>query len=312
MAYIRKLPSGNWRAEVERNGQRVSKTLPTKREAQGWALEEEAKAKTMRSGWRTFQDAADKYVKEESPKKKGLKFETLRIRSFAAHFGEKPLGQIEAPDIAEWRDKRLKTVQEATVLREAALLRNIFTKARDEWHWMTHEPFKGVKLPKAPDPRAVRWGWREIRKILRHAQAGGPKSQEVGAAFHISLRTTMRLQECLEAPKLFDKARRVVMLPDQFSKTGARAVPVGRIAAKLLDRPAFTVDANGASTLFARMTSQVMIDGLTFHDGRATAITHLAKKVPVEVLSKVTGHRNIALLVRTYYRPTPDEIALML
>lgn len=312
MAYIRKLASGNWRAEVERNGQRVSKTLPTKREAQGWALEEEAKAKTQRSGWRTFEDAADKYVREVSPKKSGLKFETLRIQAFTAHFSNKPLGDIDAPAISEWRDLRLKTVQVATVLREAGLLRNIFTKARDEWHWMSHDPFKGVSLPKAPDPRSARWGWRDIRKILRHAQAGGVKSREVGEAFHIALRTTMRLQEVLAAPKLFDKGRRVVMLPDQVSKTGARAVPVGRIAAKLLDRPAFTVDANEASTLFARMTKQVMIDGLTFHDARATAATHLAKKVPVEVLAKVTGHRNIALLVRTYYRPTPDEIALML
>lgn len=309
MAYIRKLTSG-WRAEVERNGSRSSKVLPTKREAQGWALEQESKAKTRKSGWRTFEEAAEKYVEEVSPKKSGLKFETLRIQAFVAHFGDKSLGDIEAPAICAWRDKRLKTVKEATVLREAALLRNIFTKARDEWHWMSHDPFKTVRLPQAPDPRSARWGWRDIRKILRHAQGGGPKSQEVGAAFHIALRTTMRLQEVLAAPKVFDKARRVVRLSD--SKTGARVVPVGRIAAKLLDRPAFTVDANEASTLFARMTKQVMIDGLTFHDSRATAATHMAKKVPVEVLAKVTGHRDIALLVRTYYRPTPDEIALML
>lgn len=309
MAYIRKLASG-WRAEVERNGLRSSKVLPTKREAQAWALEEEAKAKTQRSGWRTFQEAADKYTEEVSPHKKGKKFEALRIQAFAAHFAGKSLGEIDAPEIAQWRDTRLKTVKEATVLREVNLLRNIFTKARDEWHWVSHDPFKGVKLPKAPDPRSVRWGWREIRKILRHAQGGGPKSQEVGAAFHISLRTTMRLQECLAAPECFDKDRRVVVLKQ--AKTGSRVVPVGRIAAKLLDRPPFTVGANEASTLFAKMTKQVMIDGLTFHDARATAATHLAKKVPVEVLAKITGHRDIAMLVRVYYRPTADEIAKML
>jgi integrase len=309
MAYIRKLASG-WRAEVERNGLRTSKVLPTKREAQAWALETEAKAKTEKAGWRTFKDAADKYVKEVSSKKRGEKFETLRIQAFMTYFGGKSLGDIDAPEVAAWRDSRLKTVQVATVLREVNLLRNIFTKARDEWHWMSHDPFKGVKLPKAPDPRSARWGWRDIRKILRHAQAGGPKSQEVGQAFHIALRTTMRLQECLAAPEGFDKARRVVALKQ--AKTGARLVPVGRIAAKMLDRPPFTVSANEASTLFAKMTKQVMIDGLTFHDARATAATHLAKKVPVEVLAKITGHRDVAMLVRVYYRPTADEIAQML
>lgn len=120
----------------------------------------------------------------------------------------------------------------------------------------------------------------------------------------------MRLQEVLAAPRGFDKARRVVTL--SRTKTGKAVVPVGRIAAKLLERKPFTVSANEASTLFARMTKQVLIDGLTFHDSRGTALTHMAKKVPVEILAKVSRHRDISMLVRTYYRPTPEEVALRL
>lgn len=40
MAYIRKLKD-KWQAQIERNGQRTSKTFETKREAQQWALEQD-------------------------------------------------------------------------------------------------------------------------------------------------------------------------------------------------------------------------------------------------------------------------------
>ena len=308
MAYIRKLASG-WRAEVERNGMRTSKVLPTKREAQAWALEMESKAKRQKQGWRTFKTAAETYRDTVSSKKQGEKWERLRIEAFIAHFGDAPLGDIDAPQIAEWRETRLKTVQASTVLREVNLLRHIFTMARTEWHWIDHDPFSGVRMPSAPPPRTAKWGWRDIRRVLRHASGGGQKTKEVGQAFHIALRTGMRLQEALAAPSGFDKARQVATVK---TKTGVRQIPVGRLAAKLLDRPPFTVDANEASTLFRRLTKQLRIDGLTFHDARATALTHLARKVPVEVLAKVSGHRDISLLVNTYYRPTPDEVARMI
>lgn len=309
MAYVRKYRD-KWRAEVNRLGQRSSKVFDTKREAQAWATEIESKSKMRATGWRTFAAAAVKYSEEVSIRKDGERWERTRIAGFVEHFGDVPLGELDSPHMAKWRDTRLKSVSGSTVVREAALLKHILSTARDEWRWMDHDPFRGVKMPSEAEPRDARWKWHQIRKVLRHAQQGGPKMQEVGAAFHIALRTAMRLQEVLAAPAGFDKARRVVVLGR--TKTGKAVVPVGRIAAKLLDRPAFTVGANEASTLFARMTKQVLIEGLTFHDSRGTALTHMAKKVPVEVLAKVSRHRDISMLVRTYYRPTPEEVALRL
>jgi len=309
MAYVRKYRD-KWRAEVNRQGQRSSKVFSTKREAQAWATETESRSQTRATGWRNFEEAAKNYLKEVSARKPGHKWESRRIDGFVKHFGPVKLGDLDAPDIARWRDARLKTVSGSTVVRESTLLKHIFSTARDEWRWMDHNPFRGVKMPSEAEPRDARWKWHQIKKVLRQGQRGGPKMQEVADAFHIALRTAMRLQEVLAAPQGFDKARRVVTL--SRTKTGKAVVPVGRIAAKLLDRPAFTVGANEASTLFARMTKQVLIDGLTFHDSRGTALTHMAKKVPVEILAKVSRHRDISMLVRTYYRPTPEEVALRL
>lgn len=310
MAKAVRTPSGGWRIQLKINGQKLSKTLENKRAVEQWALEQQAKGQRLKGGWRTFADAADKYLEEVSSLKDGEKWERIRIAGFVEHFGKIFLGDMDAPDMARWRDSRLKTVSGSTVVRESTLLKHILNTARNEWKWMDHDPFRGVKMPSEAEPRTARWRWNQIKRVIRHGQHGGPKTREVVEAFHIALRTGMRLQEVLMAPQNFDKKRRVVSLSK--TKTGKAEVPIGRIAAKLLERKPFTVGPNEASTLFAKLTRQVMIDGLTFHDSRATALTHMAKKVPVEVLAKVSRHRDISMLVRTYYRPTSEEVALRL
>lgn len=306
MAYIRKLASG-WRAEVQKNGQRTSKVLTTKREAQAWAMEQEAKAGGFSKGWRTFAEAADKYEREVSSQKKGKDWEVRKLRHLCEHFAGKTLGELDAPDMAGWRDMRLKEVSGSTVVREGNLLKHLFHVARDEWRWLEHDPFRGVKQPKENAPRQAIWTWQQIRRVLRFAQTGGPKMREVGAAFHISLRTAMRLKECLAAPTSYDPTKRVVTLSD--TKTGRRTIPIGRIAGRLLQRPPFQVEANEASVLFSKINRQLGIEGLTFHDARATALTLLSKKVDVMTLAKISGHRDISLLSNVYYRESIEQIA---
>ena len=80
-------------------------------------------------------------------------------------------------------------------------------------------------------------------------------------------------------------------------------------AAKLLQRRPFLVEPNEASTLFRKLTKSLMIDGLTFHDSRATALTLLSKKVDVMTLARISRHKDINLLFNTYYRASTDEIA---
>lgn len=307
VAYIRKHRDG-WRAEVQKAGVRASKVLPTKREAQAWALEQEARAGSLASGWRTFSDAAAKYEREVSAKKRGKAWEVRRLGAMVDHFGARPLGSMDAPDMAAWRDARLKTVSASTVVREANLLKHLLHTARDEWRWIDHDPFRGVKMPSENEPRHQRWRWQQIKRVLRAGAQAGPKTAEVVDAFHIALRTGMRLQEVLAAPAGFDRARRVVTL-GSTKTTGRVQIPVGRVAAKLLARPAFTVGPNEASTLFAKLCRQQLITGLTFHDSRATALTLLSKRVDVLTLAKISRHKDLSLLMNTYYRESAEEIA---
>lgn len=308
MAYIQKLPkTGKWQAQIQRNGIRSSKSFDTKREAQAWAMEQEATAKRARAGGnKTFGDAVDKYKEDVSSKKDGEPWELRRLDVMAEHFGsDTALLEIDTPQIAEWRDTRLKTVSASTVVRESNLLRNLFNLARREWKWMDHEPFSGVKLPKENAPRHQVWTWQLIKRVLRAPRVG--KTAEMQRAFHIALRTGMRLAEVLAAPANFDAQRQVVTIK---TKTEARAqIPIGRIATKLIAAGAFTVGANEGSTLFSKLCRELLIEGLTFHDTRGTALTHLSRKVDVLTLAKISRHKDLSLLSNVYYRATAEQIA---
>lgn len=307
MAYISKNQRGKWAAQINRNGQRFSRSFDTKRDAQTWAIEQEAAAKRARAGGnRTFGDAVDKYKQDVSSKKEGQAWEVLRLNAMAAYFGSGTLLlAIDTPQIAQWRDDRLKTVSASTVVREANVLRNLFKIAKNEWKWVDHEPFTGVRLPKENAPRHQIWPWGLIKRVLRANRTG--KTREMQDAFHIALRTGMRLSEVLAAPTAFDPVRRVVTIK---TKTEARAqIPIGRIAARLLKRPAFEVGSNEGSVLFSKLCRELLIKDLTFHDARGTALTHLSKKVDVLTLAKISRHKDLSLLSNVYYRASPESIA---
>ena len=67
MAYIGVFRDG-WRAQIQKDGQRVSKTFKTKREAQAWAHEIESKKTPLRS--QSLSKAIKHYLETVSVHKK--------------------------------------------------------------------------------------------------------------------------------------------------------------------------------------------------------------------------------------------------
>jgi integrase len=315
MAHITKV-GDKWRVMVERHGHRPSKMCDTKLEAQTWGRDKEIELDALKgSKGKTFGAAVAYYLKTVSPQKvSAVEWERRRFAAMEAFFGPaKPLTKITSAEIGKWRDKRLETVSGSTVLREANLLRNLFKRARNEWKWIAHEPFQGVFLPEEAQARLTVWRWQQIRRVLRYCEQGGPKQQEVGRAFHIALRTAMRLSEVLAA-RLSGK---IALLPKDKTNRATVKVPLTRHGARLLAGPPFTVGPNEASVLFAQACQACGVrekgkDGATFHDARATALTLLARKVDVMTLSRISRHRDIALLTRVYYRESAEEIAARL
>jgi integrase len=322
MAYVRPYGKGQFRCEVEKLGVRDSQIFDRKGDAQRWGIQREAEIEAEKTGRGVrFGQAAGRYLREVSPKKKdAVEWETRRLEAFKAFFGEStPILTIKQPQIAKWRDARLETVTGSTVNREANLLSNLFRKCRLEWHWMEHNPMEGIEWPEEEDPREVIWHWRQIRRVLRYCQSSqGIKTQQCGIAFHLALRTAMRQKEVLLAHK---RGMLAVIGDTKTTRKGKMVtIPLTHQGRRVMERYGevpWQVEPNELSVLFHKASlacgvRQPKVDGPTFHDARATALTHMARRMPVEQLQRISRHRDINVLIHTYYRLTNEQIAARL
>lgn len=314
----------SWRAEVARNGHRESKTFSTKREAMDWANRRELELANVRAGkvtrW-TLADVMQRYADEVSPEKAGERWEKARIAAMKTDPVAKMVMQDIGPaDLAAWRDRRLAKVQGATVLREIGLLRAIWTRAKlGEWRYVDHDPWPDVIKPQDNPARKVIFQEGQAERIVTALgyEGGTPKDkrEQTAVAFLLALETAMRSGEILTLEwQHVHLERRMLHLPK--SKNGdARDVPLSRRAVELLEAmkgidedKVFTVNAGLRDAYFRQGKTLAKIDGPTFHDARATAITRLAKKLDLLELARMVGHRDPRSLM-TYYRESATEIA---
>ncbi|MEM5389234.1 integrase family protein [Paraburkholderia phymatum] len=307
-----------------------------KRVAEARVVEQEKKAAEAR----TVADAVNEYSEKVSPNKEGGRWEKLRLDRFLREFPQLAslsLSEFNTPHVAQWRDARLKgyvrpdgtkakAITGASVNREINLIRNVFTIAREEWHWLGHNPFKGLRMPPDGVARTRRIDpWKEVRPIVRWlgyrtGYAPETKQQEVALAFLIALRTAMRAGEIVALGKgSLDLRKRVVTIKHkmQYLTGRPREIPLTRAAARLLkvvaDREqCFTVSSASLDALFRKAKAALCIEDLHFHDSRAEALTRLSRKVDVMTLAKISGHKDLRLLQEHYYRETSEQIAARL
>jgi integrase len=332
MAYIRKV-RGKWKVEIERAGVRTSKTFDLKATATAWAAREEAAILDGARGQfprRTVAEALERYEREVSVDKRGRRAEGLRFTAFQRDFSwlaAKVLHEVGTDDLNRWRDARLKVVSKGSVQRDINLLRNVWSIARDEWKWCGESPWKGLRMPGDNPPRDQLPTWREIRRIVRWlgyrtGRRPTTKYQEVAWAFMVALRSAMRAGEVmgLESTSV-DLVRRTARLGTHkmLEAEGVRVVPLTRGTVRLLGvlmagvtGSPWTIKAASLDALFRKGRDACLLKHLHFHDSRAMALTMLARRVDVMTLARVSGHRDLNLLLRTYYRESPEQIAARL
>jgi len=310
-----------WRVQLTVKGERDSRVFGSKREAQQWAAmrETEMRAGSVVGG-KTLSQAFTRYLAEVSSKKEGERWERLRLDAMLRYFGDVPLANLRQPQISGWREHRLngdpengiRPVIGSTVQREKNLLRNVFTKAREEWHWMDHSPFKGVEMPKESEARTALWDWKRILAILRFLgyRPGQPPQtdyQQVALAFMIGLHTSLRASEILRVnSETLNADTRVIRVKTKTMKLAQ--IPITRRALKVCRLADFTIDATNLDALFRKARDGTQAGDFTFHDSRAFALTMLAKKVDLKKLARISQHKNVNMLMR-YYRESAESIA---
>lgn len=342
MASIRKRGK-SWQAIIRLKGHpQVTATRATKREVEEWAKAEEAAILAGRRGQfpnKTLDDALRRYEESVSSQKRGEDYELTRFAALRKGFPElvaRSFQKITTDDLGRWRDARLKTVSKGTVQREINLLRNVWTVGRDEWKWCGESPWKGLRMPGDNPARASVWGWRDIRRMLRRlgyktGQVPVMAQEEVAYLFLLGLHTGMRQGElCGMTIQSVDLEKRVVTLAEHktVESVGARRVPITRRAARMLavlakgkTGPLVAVKPASVDALFRKCRGQIGIQGLTFHDSRATAATLLARRRDPKTkqlqcdpltLARILGHKNLEQIIAVYYREGIADIAARL
>lgn len=76
-------------------------------------------------------------------------------------------------------------------------------------------------------------------------------------------------------------------------------------------RGGFGLTAGSISTMFAYRCDQLKIEGLTFHDLRATAATRLCKVLNPLQLARMFGWKDLKQAM-VYYRESTDDISKLL
>lgn len=311
-----------WRVEIARNGTRTSAVFATKSEASQWGIREEAALLAEKRGSfpkRTLSEAIDRYIDKVSALKAGERFERLRLEALKRDFPElvgKVLSKVTTSDMVTWRDARLLKVTKGSVQRDINLLSHLFAKARDEWRWMGGSPFTGMQAPGENPPRDRLPTNSEIRRILRwlgHVTGRLPttKQQEAAFAFLLALRTGMRAGEVLQlGPATVTGSVALVSHKMQYRTGKPRKVPLSRHALRLLKGfKGFTVSSESLDALFRKARDSLLIEGLHFHDARAAALTRFSRKVDVLELARISGHKDLRVLLTTYYRMSSEDIA---
>lgn len=311
------MPNGKWRAEVSKDGKRLSKVRNTKKEAREWAAraEYEVTHGGKIAAAMPFRDVLDRYAREVSPKKRGHRWEVIRLEKI----GKDPLcsirvGDLRPADFADWRDRRLRDVAPASVRREMVLLSAVLSVARKEWEYLTVSPMQDVTKPSPSPARDRRPAPSELTKLAE--VAGDDLTLASARAFHaflFAIETGMRAGEIvgLRVDDV-DTKRRVAILPK--TKNGsAREVPLSTEAVRLIEAlpeadPMFGLTSRQLESLWRRVRDKAKVQGLTFHDSRHEAITRLSKKLDVLALAKMVGHRDIKMLM-TYYDESAEELA---
>ncbi len=304
-----------WRVEIKRRGLRESATFRTKAQAQAWAEEREHQiaggARTIAP--RSVRQALERYAAEVSPKHKGCHWERVRLTKLARDlaFADHRLTDVAPADIATWRDSQSGVLAPASIRREFGLLRAVFACARRDWGWLRISPFDNLKPPPAGRPRTRRVSDDELAAIIA-ALGSGPVSSVIALACRFALATAMRQGEILKLTR-DDIKGRVATLTD--TKNGDyRGVPLSGAAMQIIEqRPErgrlFAVDPRSFDTLFRKARAKAGITGVHFHDLRREAITRLATRLDPMTLAKMTGHRDLKVLLATYYAPDMAAVA---
>jgi integrase len=271
---------------------------------------------------RTLGEAIDRYLLEELPRKRNGSTHRSNLPYWRKHLGHLKLADITPAILVEYRGKLSRetftranpqssrtTLNEGeeprrfrrspgTVNRYLAVLSHVFTVARKEWHWVSHNPFEGVAKLREGRGR-VRFLSEEERTALLRETAKDPV---LHAFVVLALSTAARAGELwnlkwqdvdLKEGRLLLRVTKNATARTAWLHAEARRLLTEHGKIRHLGQALVFVSPSGrryhCEKLFRTACEAAGIENFRFHDLRHSAATYLAREGASEQQLKAIG-----------------------
>ena len=311
MASIRKR-NKRWEVRVRRSGYPTqTKTFTHKSSAQTWAREAELALEQGTLTCRrqrlsmTLEEAVHRYLAEVSIHHKGHDVERYRLLSLLERLGHtRSLAAITSKEIATLKTDRLQLVSSGAVRRELNLLSSLFETAKNEWGAISlSNPVRAVKRPTDSAARDRRLTPAERHQLL--SEAAKLRNSQLYLSILIALETAMRQGEILNLRwDDVDMDRGIISVRDAKNGHNRKVVMSNRLATHLAtvqrsDNDLFSIKSSGLQQAFRKLTRQLQMHDLRFHDLRHEAISAFFERgLTVPEVQLMSGHRTLDQLMR--------------
>lgn len=222
--------------------------------------------------------------------------------------------------LVDWCEERKGEVCGETVNRELNVVSGIFTYAIKRWRIkLRANPVKSCLRPPKGKHRKRRPSDQELAALWGHFGVSPPTKlrEYVPWVFEFACQTGLRMGELMRLRWAHVNVEQgtVYVLhgkngDDRHALLTERAEELLRGLPRLDDR-VFPVNAGSIGVEFRDACKALGIKDLHFHDSRHEATSQLAKRLSLQELAAVIGHRDYKSL-QTYYNPTPAELAAKL
>lgn len=264
----------------------------------------------------SFKDFSKQYLEYSKANKAFSTYnrqDRISINRLKPYFKEKYIFEITPQMIECYKAKRLKTVSPASVNRELATLKNMFTMAI-KWRYLKTNPSKEVKSLKEP-PGRVRYLKPEEVKALYESCAGYLKSIVVTA-----LNTGMRKGELQELKWANVDFRNQKITVINAKNNESRIIPINKTLynelhplSKSSKGEYIFSDRNGRpygdiKKSFLKALEKAKINDFRFHDLRHTFGSYLVMQgVDLKTVQQILGHKDIRMTMR-YAHLSPEYV----
>ena len=251
-----------------------------------------------------FEDFAAEYLEFSKNNKRSWTRDRVSIKNLRVAFGGKCLSDIAPLMVEHYKAKRKSEVAPASVNRELACLKHMFTKAI-EWGMATESPAKKVKLLRENNTRLRYLTPEEAKRLI------GAAGLHLKPILIVALNTGMRKGEILSLKwEDIHWKRGVILLTD--TKNGQwREIPMNGILTETLKN---MMKQSNSPYVFPSWTGKPFtevrksfdsalraagIENFRFHDCRHTFASHLVMAgVDLTTVKELLGHKCIAMTMR--------------